>query len=52
MIIFPAIDIKDGNVVRLFQGDYDQMTVYSEDPISVAKTFKNCGSNSFTFGRS
>jgi phosphoribosylformimino-5-aminoimidazole carboxamide ribotide isomerase len=43
MIIFPAIDIKDGNVVRLFQGDYDQMTVYSEDPISVAKTFKNCG---------
>ena len=43
MIIFPAIDIKDGNVVRLFQGDYDQMTVYSEDPVQVAKTFKSCG---------
>lgn len=45
MIIFPAIDIKDGNVVRLFQGDYDQMTVYSEDPVQVAKTFKNCGAS-------
>ncbi len=43
MLIFPAIDIKDGNVVRLFQGDYDQMTVYSEDPVQVAKTFKDCG---------
>lgn len=43
MIIFPAIDIKDGNVVRLFQGDYQQMTVYSEDPVQVAKTFKSCG---------
>lgn len=43
MLIFPAIDIKDGNVVRLFQGDYDQMTVYSEDPVQVAKTFKSCG---------
>ena len=44
MRIFPAIDIKDGNVVRLFQGDYQQMTVYSEDPVQVAKTFKSCGS--------
>lgn len=43
MLIFPAIDIKDGKVVRLFQGDYDQMTVYSEDPVQVAKTFKSCG---------
>jgi phosphoribosylformimino-5-aminoimidazole carboxamide ribotide isomerase len=43
MRIFPAIDIKDGNVVRLFQGDYQQMTVYSEDPVQVAKTFKSCG---------
>jgi phosphoribosylformimino-5-aminoimidazole carboxamide ribotide isomerase len=43
MIIFPAIDIKDGKVVRLFQGDYDQMTIYSEDPIAVAQSFKSCG---------
>lgn len=43
MIIFPAIDLRDGKVVRLHQGDYDQMTVYSEDPLSVAKTFKATG---------
>lgn len=43
MIIFPAIDLKDGKVVRLHQGDYDQMTVYSEDPLAVAKTFKEAG---------
>jgi phosphoribosylformimino-5-aminoimidazole carboxamide ribotide isomerase len=43
MIIFPAIDLKDGKVVRLHQGDYDQMTVYSEDPLAVARTFKEAG---------
>lgn len=43
MIIFPAIDLKDGKVVRLHQGDYDQMTVYSENPLAVAKTFKQAG---------
>lgn len=43
MIIFPAIDIKDGKVVRLFQGDYEQMTIYSEDPVAVAKTFESSG---------
>jgi len=43
MIIFPAIDLKDGKVVRLHQGDYDQMTVYCEDPLAVAKTFKQAG---------
>jgi phosphoribosylformimino-5-aminoimidazole carboxamide ribotide isomerase len=43
MIIFPAIDIKDGKVVRLHQGDYDQMTIYSEDPLGVAKTFVKAG---------
>ncbi len=36
MYIIPAIDIKDGRCVRLFQGDYDQVTVFSEDPSSVA----------------
>lgn len=43
MIIFPAIDIKDGKVVRLLQGDYDKMTVYSENPVAIAKTFKEDG---------
>lgn len=43
MILFPAIDLKDGKVVRLHQGDYDQMTVYSEDPLAVARTFKEAG---------
>ena len=43
MIIFPAIDLRDGKVVRLHQGNYDQMTVYSEDPLAVARTFKEAG---------
>lgn len=32
MQIFPAIDLSGGQVVRLYQGDYDQMTVYGQDP--------------------
>ena len=40
MLIFPAIDIVDGKAVRLFKGDYAQMTVYSENPVSVAKDFE------------
>ena len=43
MIIFPAIDIKEGKVVRLLQGKFDQETVYSSDPISVAKDFEAQG---------
>ena len=43
MLIFPAIDLYDGKAVRLFKGDYNQMTVYSDDPVSVAKTFEKCG---------
>ena len=43
MKIFPAIDLRDGKAVRLFQGDYDQMTVYSDDPVDVAEGFKACG---------
>lgn len=43
MEIFPAIDLKDGQVVRLFQGDYDQMTVYSSSPVEVARGFKEKG---------
>lgn len=43
MNIFPAIDLYDKKAVRLYQGDYNQMTVYSENPIEVAKTFKALG---------
>lgn len=43
MQIFPAIDLRDGRVVRLTQGDYDRMEVYSEDPIAVARAFKEQG---------
>ena len=43
MIILPATDIYDGKVVRLYKGDYAQMTVYSEKPLHVAKGFAACG---------
>lgn len=43
MLIFPAIDLYEGKAVRLYKGDYAQMTVYSDDPLSVAKTFYDCG---------
>lgn len=43
MILFPAIDLVDGKAVRLFKGDYDQMTVYNNDPTEVALDFKACG---------
>lgn len=37
MIIIPAIDIKDGQCVRLYQGDYSQVTVFSDDPVEMAR---------------
>ena len=43
MYILPAIDLYDGKAVRLFKGDYDKMTVYSENPVSVAKQFEEDG---------
>lgn len=43
MRIFPAIDLYDGKVVRLYKGNYAEMTVYSEDPVSVAKEFEKLG---------
>ncbi len=43
MIIYPAIDLYEGKAVRLFKGDYAQMTVYSENPVDVALDFKNAG---------
>ena len=43
MIIFPAIDIIDGKAVRLYQGDYNAMTVYNDNPVSVALDFRAAG---------
>ena len=43
MFVIPAIDIKDGKCVRLFQGDFDKVTTYSNDPILVAKKFARRG---------
>ena len=43
MNIFPAIDLFDGKAVRLFKGDYAQMTVYSENPLEVAQDFERAG---------
>ena len=43
MIIYPAIDLYEGKTVRLKRGDYSQMTVYNDDPLSAALSFKNAG---------
>ena len=43
MILFPAIDLYDGQAVRLLHGEYDKMTVYSSDPSVVALDFAACG---------
>ncbi len=43
MIIFPAIDLYDGKAVRLYKGDYNNMTVYSDSPVDVALDFKRAG---------
>jgi len=45
MKIFPAVDLKDGKAVRLFQGDYDKMTVYGENPVKTAEGFKESGAS-------
>ncbi len=43
MILFPAIDLFEGKAVRLYKGDYGQMTVYSEHPEEIARDFAACG---------
>jgi len=43
MDIIPAIDLKDGKCVRLYQGDYNQETIFSEDPVAVAKKWRDLG---------
>ena len=43
MNIFPAIDLYEKKAVRLYRGDYDQMTVYSDNPIEIARDFEAAG---------
>lgn len=43
MILFPAIDLFEKKAVRLYKGDYARMTVYSENPIEIARDFEACG---------
>jgi len=43
MKVIPAIDLLDGKVVRLQKGDYEKVTVYSEDPVAVARDFAEAG---------
>lgn len=43
MLIYPAIDLYGGKAVRLYKGDYNQMTVYSDNPPEIAEDFKYCG---------
>ena len=45
MIIFPAIDLVCGKAVRLFKGDYNQMTVYNDNPAEVAVDFAKSGAS-------
>jgi phosphoribosylformimino-5-aminoimidazole carboxamide ribotide isomerase len=41
--LYPAIDLREGRVVRLTQGKYDDETVYGDDPVTVARTFIDAG---------
>jgi len=43
--VFPAIDLRDGKCVRLYQGDFDAETVYDDDPVRVARDFEAAGAS-------
>ncbi|HZX56590.1 MAG TPA: HisA/HisF-related TIM barrel protein, partial [Ilumatobacteraceae bacterium] len=43
--LFPAIDLHEGRVVRLTQGDYGSATVYGDDPVAVAMSFADAGAS-------
>ena len=43
MIIYPAVDIKDGRCVRLIRGEFDKVTVYSDDPVEMAIKWEKLG---------
>src|SRR5690348_8664777 len=45
MIVLPAIDIKDGRCVRLYQGDFDRLTTYNADPAQVARRWQDAGAS-------
>ena len=45
MIIYPAIDLIGGAVVRLHKGDFDQLTTYGDDPVSVAQSYADAGAS-------
>lgn len=45
MIVFPAIDLYDKKAVRLYKGDYGNMTIYSENPIEIARDFEEKGAS-------
>ena len=45
MIVFPAIDLVKGQAVRLYKGDYAQMTVYDRDPLHTARLFEEAGAS-------
>lgn len=45
MLIFPAIDLYEGKAVRLLRGDYNQMTVYSDNPIEMVRDFEAQGAS-------
>ena len=45
MEIIPAIDLLDNNIVRLYQGDFNKKTIYSENPIELIKKWESLGTN-------
>lgn len=45
MILYPAIDVLDGRVVRLAKGDFDAVTEYGDNPVAVAEQFKSAGAD-------
>ena len=45
MDLYPAIDLRAGRAVRLLRGDYDQETVYGDDPVAMAAGFADAGAS-------
>ena len=43
MILYPAIDISEGRAVRLRQGDFDDVTIYQDDPLEAARSWVQAG---------
>ena len=49
MKIIPAIDLMNGNVVRLYKGDPKNKTIYSENPVEIAKNWESAGADTLHF---